>query len=153
MAAQAYLREGIRRIETGEVQAGSHAAGIFGRCAKEFESAMRVWFTLLLQSCGLEYEKDIKIHCKGVALNKTTLGNLITGIEQAVVQNPECVGCAIPSVNDVPSFVGRLREINVDWVRMKHREEVGIPVILERMKSIAGILEILAVEPQSKGDA
>lgn len=153
IADQEYLRDGIRRIETGEVQAGSHAAGIFGRCAAELESEVRVWFRHLLLSCGLEYDRDIKAHCKGVTVDKTTLGNLIAGVERAAALKPECVGRSLPSPNDVAVFVGRLRGINDDWVRMKHREEVGVPTILERMKSMAVILAGVAAGPQSGGDA
>lgn len=153
MTGQAYLRDGIRRIETGEVQAGSHAAGIFGQCAAAFETHIRAWLTRLLRSCGLEYERDIKAHCKGAPLDKTTLGNLIAGVERAAALKPQCVGPLIPSSNDVASFLDRLRRINNDWVRMKHREEVGIPTILERMKSMEMILSGVTVEPESRGDA
>ena len=152
MTDQAYLRDGIRRIETGEVQAGSHAAGIFGRCAAEFEGEVRVWFTDLLRSCGLEYERDIKAQCKGVAIGKTTLGNLIAGVERAAALKADCVGQRIPHPNDVGLLVGRLGEINADWVRMKHREEVGVPMILDRMKSMAVILDGIAAGSQSEGD-
>jgi hypothetical protein len=152
MTDQEYLRDGIRRIETGEVQAGSHAAGIFGRCAAEFEGEVRVWFTHLLRSCGLEYDRDIKAHCRGAVIGKTTLGNLIAGVERAAVLKADCVGRRIPPPNDVGSFVRRLSGINADWVRMKHREEVGTPTILDRMKCMAVILDGIAAGPQSGRD-
>ena len=153
MADKAYLRDGIRRIESGEVRAGSHAAGIFGRCATEFEGAIRELFMQLLPSCGLEYERHIKSHCKGVSADKTTLGNLIAGIERVAVLKPGCIERYIPSANDTISFLKGLREINEDWVRMKHHKEVEIPIILDRMKSMARVLGIEAVEPHSTGDA
>jgi hypothetical protein len=153
MADRAYLLSGIRRIETGEVQAGSHAAGIFSRCAQEFETEIRVWFLSMLRSCRLEYDRDIKAHCRGVAADKTTLGNLIAGVERAAALKSECVGRHIPPPGDVTLFLGSLRGINDDWVRMKHREEVGIPRILERMKSMAAILAGVAAGRGSGSDA
>lgn len=153
MADLAYLRDGIRRIETSEVRAGSHAAGIFGRCAAAFETDIRAWFTRLLRSCELEYERDIKAHCKGVTLDKTTLGNLIAGVERAAALKPECIGSCIPSSNGIASFLDKLRGINDDWVRMKHHKEVGIPTILDRMKSMETILAVVMAEPESRGDA
>lgn len=147
---RAYLLDGIRRIESGEVQAGSHAAGIFGRCAAYFEGEVRVWFTRLLQSCGLEYERDIKAYCKGAALDKTTLGNLIAGVERIAALKSQCVGL---SPDAIVSFLSTLRAINDDWVRMKHHEEVGIPTILDRMKSMKAILVCVAGASESGGDA
>jgi len=86
-------------------------------------------------------------------LEKTTLGNLIAGVERVAALKPECVGPLIPSPNDIGSFLDRLRAINNDWVRMKHREEVGIPTILERMKSMEMILSGVMAKPESGGDA
>ena len=84
MTDRAYLDEGVRRMETGEVK-GSHAAGVFSRCAADFESTIRVWFGELLGVCRLDYERDIRAHCKDVALHKATLGSLIAGIRQVAV--------------------------------------------------------------------
>lgn len=116
------------------------------RCAAEFEGEVRAWFTRLVLSCGLEYDRDIKAHCKGVALDKTTLGNLIAGVERIAALKSDCIGL---SPEEAVSFLGSLRAINDDWVRMKHREEVGIPTILERMKSMEAILAGGTVEPKS----
>ena len=151
MADLEYLHDGIRRIGSGEVQAGSHAAGIFGRCAADFESSIRDWFAALLRCCGLEYERDIKPHCKGQPLEKTTLGNLIAGVERVALLKRECVERRIPPANDIGSFVRTLRGINADWVRMKHREEIRSSILLDRMKSMASILDTIAAEPRLGG--
>ena len=148
-----YLREGISRIETRKVKAGSHAAGIFAQCAAVFETEIRAWFTRLLQSCGLDYDKGIKTHCKQVALDKTTLGNLIAGIKRAASVKPACIGQHIPSSDNVTSFLQKLHGINEDWVRMKHRGEVEIATIFERMKAMEQILVEVTVDAQSRGDA
>ncbi len=147
---RAYLLDGIRRIESGEVQAGSHAAGIFGRCAAHFEGEVRLWLTRLLQSCGLQYDRDIKAHCKGAALDKTTLGNLIAGVERIAELKSQCIG--LPA-DAIVSFLSTLRAINDDWVRMKHHEEVGIPTILDRMKSMKAILVCVVGPDETRGDA
>ena len=139
-----YLREGIRRLESGEVQAGSHAAGIFGRCAAAFEGKIRSWFSQLLRSCALDYDRDIKGSCKGAQLEKTTLGNIIAGLKHAEALKPGCVTSRAPSLGD--PFLEILRGINTDWVRMKHHEEISVSTILDRMRSMEMIEADLASE-------
>ena len=107
----------------------------------------------MLQSCELEYDRDIKAHSRGVPPDKTTLGNLIAGVERAAALKSECVGRYIPLPGDVALFLGSLRGINDDWVLMKHRKEVGIPTILDGMKSMAAILAGVAAGRGSGSDA
>lgn len=138
-----YLREGIRRIATGEVQSGSHAAGIFGRSAADFENAIRSYFVALLSACTLDYETTIRPFLKGTVLEKATLGQLIGGIERAATLRHDCVVSQLPAGEDLESLLSRLREINADWVSLKHRQEVEVSVMLERMKSMCMIWEKL----------
>jgi len=131
MPRLSYLRDGIRRIEAGEVQSGSHAAGIFGRAAADFENAIRSYLASLLTACGLDYETAIRPFLKGTPLDKTTLGQLIGSIERAAALKRDCVESRMPPGEDLASLLARLRQINDDWVRLKHRQEVEIPVIDE----------------------
>jgi hypothetical protein len=45
----------------------------------------------------------------------------------------------VPISGSLAAFLASLREINNDWVRMKHREEIEIATILARMKSMEEI--------------
>lgn len=142
VASQAYLHDAIRRLDSGEVEAASHAAGVFGRCATGFEGEIRLWLMASLRRCGLDYNRDIRAHCKGVMLDKTTLGNLIAGIGQAALLKPECVGSCLSG--DIPSVMDDLKRINDVWRRMKHREEIPTPVMLECMKAMSGVTRVLS---------
>jgi len=141
-----YLSEAVRRIETGEVHAGSHIAGIFSRCATSFEGVIRSYLATLLKACNLQYEKDIRPNLRGVAFEKTTLGNLVAGIERAAVLRPECVKRHIPPGQDLATFIQQLRSVNQEWARMKHREEVGVELILERMREMSKLWKSLMAE-------
>jgi paraquat-inducible protein B len=144
--ALGYLRNAIRRIETGEVMAGSHVAGIFSRSATDFESAIRSYVDRLLKACNLQYETDLRPFLKGVAFEKTTLGNLIAGIERAATLRSNCVQSHIPSGQELRTFLEQLRAVNQAWVRMKHRGEVARDVILAKMGLMSEVLAKLTSE-------
>ena len=126
------------------MQAGSHAAGIFGRAATDFEQIVRAELARLLHACGVNYEK-IKSSMKGAALEHATLGQLIAGVERLAELRRAGVESHLQPVGGVTSFVSEVRAINQDWVQMKHRHEIGLATILERMRSMRVIWERLAV--------
>ncbi len=149
MTDREYLNDGIRRVQAGDVK-GSHAAGVFGRCAADFETAIRAWFTVLLAECDLGYDKELRAHCKDVELHKATLGNLIAGIRRVGELKKGALETRVGS-SDVTTLLHTLESVNREWIRVKHKgEELSDLLVLAQMKSMARVLDSLSIEPRRR---
>jgi hypothetical protein len=139
--AVTYLSRAIQRIEPGAVESGSgsHIAGIFGKTANPFEKAVRSYVLKLIESCGLNYERDIRPRMKGPAIGKLTLGICVAAMREASYLKPICVASNVPAGTTVDNFLRTVGKINDAWVHLKHGDEVGHSVLVEQMKSMLAI--------------
>jgi hypothetical protein len=131
-----YLSTAIARAEGGLVASvsGSHLGGVFSRCAKDFEKEIRVFVVRLLDSCKLDYERDLRALPRRnfPILEKATLGNLVAIVRDAERLQPTVVSRCTPRM----SFIEDLRKINDAWVKVKHSDDVISPVLVARMKDM-----------------
>jgi len=141
-----YLARAIRRIEVGAADSGSgsHVAGIFGKAANPFEKTIRSYAVKLIESCSLNYEMDIRPKIKGgPPIGKLTLGNCVAAMREASRQKPACVASTVPTGFTIDTWLRRLSKINDAWVALKHGDEVEQSVLLEHMKSMFAVYQVL----------
>lgn len=141
-----YLSDAISRAEQGAVASpsGSWLAGMFGRSANLFEKELRSHVARFLLACNLKYPADLQPAVKGqTRYEKLTLGQLFAVIREASNRRPDIAPPWIPRDWTLTRFLAEAHQVNDAWVSTKHGNEVQPQVLLERMRTMLTLAQLL----------
>lgn len=137
-----YVKNAIRRYQTRELT-GSHAAGVFGKAASQFEKKIQLFLRGLLEYCGLDYEKDVRPVINGPKFDKLTLGNCLAALQQAAHLQPGRASGFLPRGRNIEELCDLVSGINKVWVELKHGTEIAIPRQVDGLEAMLNVLHLL----------
>jgi hypothetical protein len=112
-----YVRDALRRVDRG--RAGSHAAGVFNRAAKDLEKEV---FELAVDEIGL------------TVYPRSTLGQ----VSQAIASHAKTVGNQ--SLIDITDAVA---EINEQWIQVKHKDDPPVGELVAALRGVQRCFSLL----------